>query len=733
MKRELKIVLILLVAILSILFGCPVFAENQDIKNYEEDNSALTYQGSWNVYGDSSASAGKYKISNTKDASVSLSFTGTGIKWVSQTQNNAGIAEVILDGKSEGMVDLYSQQTLNQQLVFLKSHLDRGNHTIQIKVTGNKNVSSSGSYVVIDSLKVIDSSDVAPPSAPTEIKIIPSDKQVEIYWAANTTDDFEGYNIYRSTTKDSGFQKINQNLYYNGSSFTDTTVNNGTTYYYYVTAVDSVGNESAPSSTASGLPTLYAGSYEDSDVGISYQGQWYSDADSRFSGSRGYYTNVMNASSSFSFFGTGVKLLSYKFNNGGIAELIFDKGLSTEKTELIDLYSSSPQYGQVIFEKTGLTEGCHTVSIRVTGQKNASSYGTYLYVDSVLVNGTAYQKGSIQENSMTIDYKGVWSTENNSNYSGGSMTNTSRTGAGAEYTFYGSGVSLIGMTSYNRGLMKVAIDDESPMLIDLYSNNDSYQKSLFKLLGLVNGKHVIKIEATGTKFASSSSTVIGIDAINVIEPVTLDKAVAPSDLTASADKGAIILTWTSTGSGTVGYRIYRYRGILFDGIVNKGLVRSEEFTDTGLVPGVQYTYKVSAVDTLGNETALSQSASTVPNSAGVGAGAPIGINILSAGTYEENNASIVYTGSWPQYGDSGASGNTYRYGYNEGSTLNANFKGTGIKWTAIRANSYGRAQVTIDGKVDEIVSLYSAQTEYKQTVYQKMNLANGWHTIEIKI
>ncbi|HOV25593.1 MAG TPA: hypothetical protein PK566_04430 [Pseudobacteroides sp.] len=46
--------------------------------------------------------------------------------------NNSGIAEVILDGKLERTVDLYNSQSLSQQIIFQKQHLDRGNHSIQI-------------------------------------------------------------------------------------------------------------------------------------------------------------------------------------------------------------------------------------------------------------------------------------------------------------------------------------------------------------------------------------------------------------------------------------------------------------------------------------------------------------------------------------------------------------------------------------------------------------------------
>jgi hypothetical protein len=51
--------------------------------------------------------------------------------------------------------------------------------------------------------------------APSALKVVNLTKSVELFWGANTDNDFEGYNIYRSTNPLSGFQKINQCLYFN--------------------------------------------------------------------------------------------------------------------------------------------------------------------------------------------------------------------------------------------------------------------------------------------------------------------------------------------------------------------------------------------------------------------------------------------------------------------------------------------------------------------------------------
>ncbi|HTP70383.1 MAG TPA: choice-of-anchor D domain-containing protein [Dongiaceae bacterium] len=73
---------------------------------------------------------------------------------------------------------------------------------------------------------------------------------VALSWTASTS-TVNGYNVYRSTTSGSGYAKINSALV-SGISYTDSsTLQSGTTYYYVTTAVDSSGNESSYSNSAS--------------------------------------------------------------------------------------------------------------------------------------------------------------------------------------------------------------------------------------------------------------------------------------------------------------------------------------------------------------------------------------------------------------------------------------------------------------------------------------------------
>ena len=66
---------------------------------------------------------------------------------------------------------------------------------------------------------------------------------VELSWTASTSAGIVGYNVYRAIGT-GGYSKLDSSIV-TGLKYTDVTVTAGTTYKYVVTAVDSLGRESA--------------------------------------------------------------------------------------------------------------------------------------------------------------------------------------------------------------------------------------------------------------------------------------------------------------------------------------------------------------------------------------------------------------------------------------------------------------------------------------------------------
>ncbi|MHB1419208.1 MAG: IPT/TIG domain-containing protein, partial [Bacillota bacterium] len=372
--------LFLLVATWSV--ASPALAADYAI--IQENDAAFAYSGTWSspYYGDGSASGGNYKYSNTKDATVTATIYGTGFQWIARPSSDSGIAEVTVDGVVESRVDLYNPSTIYQQIVFQKTPLTRGTHTVVIRVTGDRNQSSSGTYVTIDAFKAIDTEDKSPPLPPTGVQVVGSNGLIDLTWQANTSDaDLEGYNVYRSTTPDTGFVKVNPWLIKTATTFRDSAVNNGIYYYYMVTSMDYVGNESARSTLDSGLPALYGGKYEEESAGLSYQGSWNNSGDSHASGGNYFYSNTKDSTVSFSVYGTGIQVIGIPTESSGIAEVTVDGVVEAS----VDLYNPYTLYQQIVFQKAPLTRGVHNLSIRITGDKNPSSSGTNVHIDAIKV------------------------------------------------------------------------------------------------------------------------------------------------------------------------------------------------------------------------------------------------------------------------------------------------------------------------------------------------------------
>lgn len=66
---------------------------------------------------------------------------------------------------------------------------------------------------------------------------------VALSWIASISDNVAGYNVYRRSSPDGTFVRINSSVVAE-LKFTDTAIQNGLTYYYVVTALDTSGAES---------------------------------------------------------------------------------------------------------------------------------------------------------------------------------------------------------------------------------------------------------------------------------------------------------------------------------------------------------------------------------------------------------------------------------------------------------------------------------------------------------
>jgi hypothetical protein len=127
----------------------------QAVSHLQETDPDVSYTSGW-AGGDASKSwSGQYAaVSTTTGARATLTFTGTGIRWIGYRGPDAGTARVYLDGRFAGEVDAYSEGQRIQDTLFAASGLADARHTLAIEATGTHSGSSSGNLIAVDAFDV---------------------------------------------------------------------------------------------------------------------------------------------------------------------------------------------------------------------------------------------------------------------------------------------------------------------------------------------------------------------------------------------------------------------------------------------------------------------------------------------------------------------------------------------------------------------------------------------------
>jgi hypothetical protein len=120
------------------------------VDSYQESSSAISYVGSWTQTTSSSAYGGALTYEKAKGVKATFSFTGRDVAWVTTKGPNRGKAEVWVDGVKVKSVDLYSSTTQARRTMFVQHWPDSGPHTVEVRVLGTKNATSTGTRVDVD-------------------------------------------------------------------------------------------------------------------------------------------------------------------------------------------------------------------------------------------------------------------------------------------------------------------------------------------------------------------------------------------------------------------------------------------------------------------------------------------------------------------------------------------------------------------------------------------------------
>ena len=126
---------------------------------YEENHSAINYNGTWENNSNPSHSSGSAKLSTTASDSIEFFFNGTGFQWYSNLNIYRGYANIYIDGNLVKSLDTYSNIDKFNSSVFSIYNLENKLHHVKIQVANKKHPDAANNRIAIDRIVIMNTSD----------------------------------------------------------------------------------------------------------------------------------------------------------------------------------------------------------------------------------------------------------------------------------------------------------------------------------------------------------------------------------------------------------------------------------------------------------------------------------------------------------------------------------------------------------------------------------------------
>ncbi len=253
--------------------------------------------------------------------------------------------------------------------------------------------------------------------------------------------------------------------------------------------------------------------YEQADARLNYAGTWTVSSAASASGGSLRFANASGASVIVPFTGTSLSWLAKKSPVYGKAKVTVDGGA---ESSTVDLYDAATRYQQRVWNTGKLESGLHWVKIEWTGEGNDDADATNIGIDAVDVLGTLTAAARFEQTNATLTWTGTWTKSTTSSASGSSFKYANKSGASVTIKFTGISCNLVAKKSSVYGIAEVKLDDQAPVLVDLYSSSALYKQTVWRSGFLTPGDHTVTVTWTGTKRTAATDYNINLDAVDVI-------------------------------------------------------------------------------------------------------------------------------------------------------------------------------------------------------------------------
>ena len=184
------------------------------------------------------------------------------------------------------------------------------------------------------------------------------------------------------------------------------------------------GNTPNPESKGNGGGSVATpGRVEESDAAVSLSAGDWTPTDQKFawSGGSAMQSKVIGATATFTFTGTSVRWIGGRNDQGGIALVSVDGG----PAKRVDTFARPYEIHTPMVTIDGLTPGPHTLTIKVTGEKNPEAHRdnqAIVMVDAFDVDPPIVSH--LQETDPDVVYSGSWTHDPDIAWSGGGVRST---------------------------------------------------------------------------------------------------------------------------------------------------------------------------------------------------------------------------------------------------------------------------------------------------------------------